>query len=581
MAETSASASIPTPPEPATAQIPPSLIPQKPELAPGRPIEQLQVDESASASRAYVVSADDADGGSTNGHEAEDESHYPHGLRLYSTMAVLILCLIVGGLDVGIVAVAAPSVSNQFKSIADIGWYSTVLRVVWCSFMFMFGKMYTVFPVKPVFLISVAIFTVGNAVTTFAMSSPMFIVGRGIAGFGFGGLTAGCWAIFTLSVPLRKRALYGGLGGGIETTAATSAPVLGGALIDAFGWRACFGMLVPLTGMAVLAGFFLLPSVVAEHNEENQKLPLKEKLRQMDLLGTAIFVPSIASLLIALQWGGTTYGWGDVRIIALLVAFVLLLGLFGWRQKRAGDKATLPIRILRMRSIMAGACFAGCCNAALAVVEYYLSIYFQGVRGWTPTKAGLMSLPMIIGLAISAVLSGSLTTVMGYYYPLLFATSLLAPIPAGLLTTLNLETDLAKLLGYQTFLGFAVGLAIQVPQVAAQTILPAKEASIGIAIVMFGQQIGPVLFVAASASLFKNRLRVEVSQLAPGTNVTSLAHMGLSDVRSQIGVDRLKQVLTSYDKAVVETLYLPVALTCLTIFSAVAMERVSAKKKQR
>lgn len=570
-----------TPPEPATAQVAPSFAPQKPELPARQPMEQLQVDDTPGASLARVVSASGPGEGLTTGHEAEDESHYPHGLRLYSTMAVLIICLIVGGLDVGIVAVAVPSVSNQFKSIADIGWYSTVLRVVWCSFMFMFGKIYTVFPVKSVFLISLAIFTIGNAVTTFAVSSAVFIVGRGIAGFGFGGLTAGCWTIFTLSVPLRKRALYGGVGGGIETIAATGAPVLGGALIDAFGWRACFGMLVPLTGMTVLAGFFLLPSVAAEYDAENQKLPLREKLRRMDLLGTAIFVPSIACLLVALQWGGTTYGWGDVRIVVLLVAFVVLLGAFGWRQKCAGEQATLPIRILKMRSILAGACFAACCNAALAVVEYYLSIYFQGVRGWTPTRAGLMSLPMVIGLAVSGVLSGSLTTVMGYYYPLLFATCLLAPIPAGLLTTLDLETDLAKLLCYQTFLGFAIGLAIQVPQVAAQTVLPAKEVPIGIAIVMFGQQIGPVLFVAASANLFKNRLRVEVSQSAPGTNLTSLTHMGLSDIRSQIGNDRLMQVLSGYDKAVVETLYLPVALTCLTIFAAVFMDRVSVKREQR
>lgn len=555
-------------------------VPHKPSPSSHERIEQFEIDDTAVARPgSEAVAQPPAEESLTN--EAEDESHYPQGLHLYSTVAVLIVCLIVGGLDNGVVAVAVPSISNQFKTIADIGWYSTSLRLVWCSFMFMFGKMYTLFPVKLVFLISIAIFTVGNVVTTFAQSSTMFIIGRAVCGFGFAGVSAGCWMIFTLTIPQRKRALYGGFAGGIEMVATTSAPLLGGALIDAFSWRACFGMLVPLTALAVVATYFLLPPVAAEHNEENLKLSWREKLIQMDLLGTALFVPSITCLLVALQWAGTTYGWGNIRIVALLVVFAILLALFGWWQKRSGDRAALPIRILKMRSILAGACFASCCNAALAVVEYYMSIYFQGVRGYTPAKAGLMSLPMIVGLTVACLLSGTLTTVIGYYYPLLFATAVLSPIFAGLLTRLNVDTPLSNMLSYLAFLGFAVGLGIQVPQVAAQTVLPAKEVSIGLAVVMFGQQIGPVVFVAASATLFTNRLAVEVSESAPGTNTTNIADMGLSDIRGQIGGDKLKQVLLGYDKAVLDTLYLPVALLCLTIFAAVAMERVSVKKKQR
>jgi hypothetical protein len=89
-------------------------------------------------------------------------------------------------------------------------------------------------------------------------------------------------------------------------------------------------------------------------------------------------------------------------------------------------------------------------------------------------------------MSVSSILSGSITTWIGYYYPLLYATTLLAPIAGGLLTTLDIDTDLAKLLCYQALLGFAVGLGLQTPQLAAQTLLTPKEATIGIAIVSFG-----------------------------------------------------------------------------------------------
>jgi hypothetical protein len=116
-----------------------------------------------------------------------------------------------------------------------------------------------------------------------------------------------------------------------------------------------------------------------------------------------------------------------------------------------------------------------------------MSIYFQGVRGWSAAKAGVTSIPIIFGMAISCVLSGSIATWIGYYYPLLYAiTTLLAPITAGLLTTLDIDTNLAKSLCYQALLGFAVGLGIQAPQLVAQTLLAPKEATNGIAIVSFG-----------------------------------------------------------------------------------------------
>lgn len=162
----------------------------------------------------------------------------------------------------------------------------------------------------------------------------------------------------------------------------------------------------------------------------------------------------------------------------------------------------------------------------------------------------------------------------------MIATSLLAPIASGLLTTIDLSGSVVKATALLGFLGVAIGLGVQGPQLAVQTILPTKDVSIGGAMIVFGAGMGSSMWICASATLFHQRLIAEVDQFSPSTNATALASVGLSDIRKYIGSQRLNAVLNGYNKAVVQTLYLPVALSIMTIFGSLAIERRSIKKKQ-
>lgn len=92
--------------------------------------------------------------------------------------------------------------------------------------------------------------------------------------------------------------------------------------------------------------------------------------------------------------------------------------------------------------------------------------------------------------------------------------------------------------------------------------------------------MGSAMAICASAALFQNRLVEEARKYDPGINTTWLKSVGLSDIRKYIGPDRLRDVLMGYDKAVVQTLYMPMALTILTLIASAAMEWRSVKKKQ-
>lgn len=524
---------------------------------PGQPEEQLDIEEP-----------DPTD---------NTDATYPRGTQLYLVTSSMILTLFLVGLDLTIVAPCVPSLTNAFHTIADIGWYSSVTGFVGATFGFFFGKAYTVYSVKKVFLASLVIFELGSLLCTVAPTSKAFILGRAILGFGSSGVGLGCFTIITQCFPLARRPIWIGIAGASQGVGLVSAPIVGGALIDALSWRACFGINLPLgVPLIALIGYFFKDPVA---NAEIH-LPWKEKVKRLDLLSTAIFVPAVACLLLALQIGGSTNKWNSVRVLVLFAVSTFLLGVFGWLQHHGQDAAILPLRILKNRNILAGSWFSVCCNGGLAMTEYYIAIYFQGVKGFSAAKSGVMGVPMIVGLLLATVSSGFGVSKIGYYTPFMIVTVVIAPIAGGVLTTLNIDENLVKVLLCLGALGFAIGLGIGQPINAVQTVLPEKDVPIGMAVLGFGGGMGSALFLAVSAALFQNRLVEEIHRYSPTTNTTQIEHVGLSDIRKVIGDDRLRDVLLGYDKAVVQTLYLPVALMVLSIIGPVAMEWRSVKKKQ-
>ena len=508
----------------------------------------------------------------------EDEDVvYPSGTKLWLNMASLALCAFIRGIDITIVAVAVPSITNEFRTINDIGWYNAAYMMTSSACIFFFGKVYTVFSVTRTYQLSIVAYFLAAVVCTFASSSKVFVIGRAFGGLASAWQCAGFITQLNMAFPLRKRPTYIGALNFVASAGLVSAPLIGGGLIQRFGWRACFGISMPSNAIALA---FALYSMEDNVPNPNTKLSLDEKIKRLDLTGTLVFIPALACLLMALQWGGIKFGWGDARIIVLLVLSMALLGIFGFLQVRRGERAAIPIRILKQRSILAGALFCACCDGTLAVTENYLMIYFQGVRGLSPAKSGLLGVPMIVGLMAASIISGFGTTWIGYYTPFMIATSVLSPIASGLLTTISLDSQLGKAAGLLGMLGFALGVGMQAPHIAVSCILPTNEVAIGSSVVGFGAGMGSAIFSSVAALLFQNRLAVEVKESSPGTNVTTVAHAGLTDLRHIVGPDRLRSVLSGYDTAVIQTLYIPLALTLITIIGTGFTEWRTVKQKK-
>jgi MFS family permease len=204
------------------------------------------------------------------------------------------------------------------------------------AFQLLFGKLYTLYDLKWVYMISLFVFEVGSLICAVAPTSTAFIVGRAIAGLGGAGVLCGSLVVVAHSVPLETRPNFTGLLGGMFGIASVSGPLLGGALTDSISWRWCFYINLPIGGITAVILFFFL----RVQNTIKEDIPVWTKISRLDIPGNTLFIASIICLLLALDWGGSTYPWSSSRIIVLFVMFAILLFAFIGLQLYLGENAT-------------------------------------------------------------------------------------------------------------------------------------------------------------------------------------------------------------------------------------------------
>lgn len=316
------------------------------------------------------------------------------------------------------------------------------------------GKLYTFYSLKWVYLAALGIFELGSLICGIAPNATTLIIGRAVAGLGAAGIFSGAILIIANTVPLRLRPAFTGLVGATYGIASVAGPLLGGVFTDKLTWRWCFFINLPFGAVtAVFIIFFFNPTKTAKVLSSGWKA----RLQQFDIFGTIVFLPMIVCLLLALQWGGSTYKWSDGRIVALLVLFVVLLIAFGAIQFWKKDNATVPPRVLKQRTVAAGACFCVTLGAAFFIMVFYTPIWFQAIKGVSATKSGIMSLPLILTLVVGSIIAGGIITKVGYYTPFVIASSVLMSIGAGLISTFHTNTGHGMWIGYQVVFGVGVG----------------------------------------------------------------------------------------------------------------------------
>ncbi|KAJ5740300.1 Major facilitator superfamily domain general substrate transporter [Penicillium malachiteum] len=497
-------------------------------------------------------------------------------LSLVATMSGLTLAIFIMSLDSSIIATAIPVITSQFNSTQDIAWYGSAYAFAMCAVQPLAGKIYSNFPMKQLFLGFLAIFELGSLICALAVNSPMLIIGRAIAGAGAAGTCTGGFCIVAVALPLEKRPFCISILQSTFGIAAIIGPLLGGAFTDHATWRWCFWINLPMGAITIICMiFFFKPPT----RDPTGKVPtFLRRIADLDLPGAFMFAPTVVMILLALEWGGSKYPWKSATIIGLFLGGAGLAVVFAFWQIRKGDKAMIPPRLITHRTLFFACTTEFFIMGAVMISIYYLPEWFQVIKGASPTKSGIMYLPLALSDVIFALSSGAALKYLGYPNGfILFGTALMS-IATGLISTFTTSTGHERWISYQVLQGIGVGMSMAMPYVATQTTLDPVDIPVGTSLLQCFQFFGSSVDLAIGQTVFSNRLVAGLNDLGfSSEDVQKILDAGSAKVRSVVSEDQLHDALESYNYALTRTFYVATSFVAVACFLSLGLPWKSVK----
>ncbi|KAF5027462.1 hypothetical protein F66182_423 [Fusarium sp. NRRL 66182] len=474
------------------------------------------------------------------------DNYKPKTLKFWLIMVSIFAALFLVALDRTIISTAIPEITNEFQSLGDIGWYGSSYMLTTAAFQLIFGRIYRFYDLRKTFLVCVLVFEIGSTVCGAAPNSVAFIVGRAVA------------AMF-------------GMVFGISSVAG---PLIGGAFTQRATWRWCFYMNLPIGALAAFFLFFFLKI----SSKKQESVPIIKHITRLDPLGTFFFVPSMVCLILALQWGGSAYAWSSWRLILLFVLFGITWIAFAVVQVKMPKTATVPVKVIKQRTMLACAWIMLFLGGGMMLVIYYIPLWFQATKGAGPVDSGIYTIPVVLSLVVASIMSAAFTQRIGYYVPAMISCPCVMAVGEGLLTTLKPDTGSSHWIAYQFLVGFGLGLGMQTAGLAIQTTLPKEDIPTGISITFFAQQLGGAIFVSVGQTIL-NGLLVERLSDIPGLDPKTVVSTGATDLFGVVSSEYMPKVAEAYNYAITRIFFASVALAVTQLLCSLCVEWKSIKPK--
>ncbi|KAI0020790.1 MFS general substrate transporter [Xylariomycetidae sp. FL0641] len=491
------------------------------------------------------------------------------GTSFYFLIASVMLGSLLIALNATVLGTAIPSITADFGTVQDVGWYASAYLITNCAMSPLTGTLYRTFRLKSMFVAFVAIFEAGSLIAALSRSSQMLIIARAVSGIGGSGILNGGQTIIAATIPISKRSFWLGIILGCFALGQAAGPLIGGALTQAAGWRWCFWINLPVGGIVIFMFLVVVKLPITRLSEK--RMTLRERLREIDFVGFVTFASACVLFLLGMEWGGVAYPWASAHVIALLVAGLILFGLLGVWFWYKGEKALIPPRLLRNRINIMITITAFVQSGATITALYWLPVWFQAIKGATPIRSGVLLLPLILSQLVGSIVCGLLVQKTGYYLPEVIAGNILVAIGAGLTSTFSPSTTTAAIVGFQILMGAGRGLVLQLLVTAIQANVPREDASIASAYAMFAQYLGGAFFSSIAKTIFTSSLGPAVKHFAPSLNPDLLVHSGVTDLAKVIPPRLLEGALLAYNQAIDHVFYLQLAAAGTAFFTGMGM----------
>jgi EmrB/QacA subfamily drug resistance transporter len=441
--------------------------------------------------------------------------HYADRREVMIVLPGLLMAILLAMLDQLIVGTALPRIVGSLGGVTHLAWVVTAYVLASTVTTPFYGKLGDMYGRKKLFIFAIVVFLVGSALSGLSQNMAELIAFRAVQGLGAGGLMVGAMATLGDLVAPRERGRYMSYMMVVMMLATIGGPLAGGFITDSFSWRWIFYINLPLGGAALI---YLLAVL---------HVPAKKVSHQVDYLGgTLLAVAAIAVILFA-TFGGSEYAWGSVQIIGLAVITVAATAGFIYTQTRAAEPI-LPLHVFRNRNFSLTMALTFLTGLAMFGAMTFLPLYQQTVQGASAVVSGLMLTPMMVGVTVTSILSGQITTRTGRYklFPVLGGAIMIV----GLVLLTRLGADTSRLTSglYYVVLGLGMGFLMQMVSLIAQNSVEPRDMGVASSARMFFQQIGGSLGVSAFGAIFASRLTASL-RAAAGSGVHINASGGQLD----------------------------------------------------
>lgn len=478
----------------------------------------------------------------------------------------LMTAMLMSSLGQMIFSTALPTIVGELGGVDHMSWVITAFLLAQTVALPIIGKLGDMLGRKFFFLGGITLFIVGSIIGALTDSMLLLIIARAVQGFAAGTMMVSSQAILAEVIPARERGKYMGLIGAVFGFSSVLGPVVGGWVTDGPGWRWGLWINVPLGIVALATATRYL------------RLPRRTATEAFDWLGAALLISGASSLILTTTWGGTQYEWSDPLILTLIAISVVSWALFIFAERRSTNPL-VPMYLFANRNFVLTTAAGLSLGIGMFGTMAYLPTYFQMVHEMSPTAAGLMMTPMMLGMLGTSVTIGSIVSKTGHYkwYPVV-GMALMA-FALFLLSHMTVATTLPVVGIYLFIMGTGLGMAMQVLVLIVQNSFSVSIVGTATAANNFFRQIGGAVGSAIVGTLFIHNLRDLMAERLPAgtslSNADSTSHLR-PGVLEQLPDSLLNVVTSSYNDALTPVLasLVPLMLVATALLIAVREEHL-------
>src|SRR5581483_2306572 len=430
--------------------------------------------------------------------------------RIYIVFSGLVLSMLLAALDSTIVATALPTIVSELGGLAHISWVVTAYLLAQTVVTPLYGKLGDLYGRKRVMQSAIVLFLAGSALSGLSGTMFQLILFRAVQGLGGGGIVVTTQAVVGDIVAPRERGRYQGIFGGVFGLASIAGPLIGGYFTSNLNWRWIFYVNLPIGAVALAVIAFALPA------------RRRRAQHRIDYAGAALLAAALAGVVLVCDIAGTVYPWNSPIVIGSSIATAAACALFIFVEQRAPEPV-LPLGLFKNRTFVV-ACGVGIVvGFALFGAVTYMPIFFQVVKGGSPTRSGLEMVPMMAGMLVTSIVSGQIISRAGRYRLFPILGTAVATLGLFLISRLAADSAVFSASMRMLVLGLGLGGVMQILIMAVQNAVDYADLGAATSGATLFRLVGGSIGTAVLGAIFSASL---AGALPSGTALGDVAAFG-------------------------------------------------------